>query len=219
MIEKIFVKETGEYISTRFQKSENSFCLIILAHGAGIDMYSDFMISIQNHLVNRNIASMCFNFGYKEKGKKLPGSKKALNYEFKAVFNYVKEKYSEFPLFIGGKSMGGRVSTKVLGELEGVLGLIFLGFPVHPPGKPEKPPENYLLEITHPMLFLQGTRDNFSKKDTTENIVLKLKNAELFWLEGGDHSWKPNKSVGVSQEELIERASIKIEEFCRQFLS
>ncbi|OLS26903.1 MAG: hypothetical protein HeimC3_06600 [Candidatus Heimdallarchaeota archaeon LC_3] len=218
MIEKVFVKETEEYIYVRIQTTNNPLCLIILAHGAGVDMYSDFMVLIQKYLLDRNIASICFNFGYKEKGKKLPGSKKALDFEYKAVWKYVKEKYPEFPLFIGGKSMGGRVSTRIINDLDGVLGLVFLGFPVHPPGKPDKPPEDYMFKIGTPMLFLQGSRDNFSKKEPIESIIPKLKDAELFWLERGDHSWKPSKSTAVTQEELIEKASHRIEKFCRQIL-
>ena len=114
--------------------------------------------------------------------------------------------------------MGGRVSSKIHEYLEGVLGLIFFGFPIHAPGKPEKLPAEYIYQIKHPMLFLQGSRDSFSNKETTEKFIADLKNAELHWLEDGDHSWKPRKSSGRTQEELIEEASKLILSFCERNL-
>ncbi|MHA1984496.1 MAG: alpha/beta hydrolase family protein [Candidatus Hodarchaeales archaeon] len=216
MTEKIFLKEFNEYVSIRFQSPKKPFCLIVFTHGAGNDINSDFMVLNQKFLLEQNIASFCFNFVYKEKGKKLSGSKKALDIEYKAVWRYVNEKYPDIRKFAGGKSMGGRVSSRVVNELTGVLGLVFFGFPIHAPGKPDKLPADYIYQITHPMLFLQGTRDNFSKKETAEEFIPKLKKAELYWLEDGDHSWKPRKSSGKKQEELIENASKLIQEFCKQ---
>jgi predicted alpha/beta-hydrolase family hydrolase len=171
----------------------------------------------QKFLLNQNIATLCFNFVYKEKGKKLPGSKKALDLEYKSVWGHIRQKYPNLPTFAGGKSMGGRVSTRVVDDLEGVLGLIFFGFPIHAPGKPDKLPDEYIYQIKQPMLFLQGTRDNFSKKDATEQFISNLKNAELYWLEDGDHSWKPRKSSGRTQGDLIEAASMFILNFCKKY--
>ncbi|MHA1992452.1 MAG: alpha/beta hydrolase family protein [Candidatus Hodarchaeales archaeon] len=216
MTEKIFLEELNEYVSIRFQSPKNPLCLIVFAHGAGNDIDSDFMILNQKFLLEQNIASFCFNFVYKEKGKKLPGSKKALDLEYKAIWEYVVKKYPDIYKFAGGKSMGGRVSSRVVNELAGVFGLVFFGFPIHAPGKPDKLPTDYIYQITYPMLFLQGTRDNFSQKEPTEEFIPKLKKAELHWLEDGDHSWKPRKSSGRTQEELIESASKQIKEFCEQ---
>ena len=85
--------------------SKTSYCLFVLAHGAGNDIQSDFITSIQEILEENNIATFCFNFVYKENGKKLPGSKKGLNDEYLDVWTYIEEKYPNLPLFAGGKSM------------------------------------------------------------------------------------------------------------------
>ena len=103
--------------------------------------------------MERNIGSLCFNFRYKEQGKKSPGSRKALNVEYKTFWDYTKEKYSKFPLFAGGKSMGGRVSTLVIDELKEAKGLVFLGFPMHAPGQFDKLVEDCFYKITHRCYF------------------------------------------------------------------
>jgi len=203
-----------ESVSARENVPDDAICLLVLAHGAGNDIKADFMVNIQKALAKERVGSFCFNFGYKEKGKKLPGSRKKLNEEYKAVWDYVKVQYSEHSLFAGGKSMGGRVATRVVTELEACKGLVFLGFPLHPPGKSDKEPEPTLFNTQAPMLFLQGSRDPFSNKEAVERVMPKLKTAVLHWLEGGDHSWKTRKKDNRKTEELLEEASKHINAFC-----
>ncbi len=220
MENKILFDGINEEVTTRLLLPKNPICLYVFGHGAGAGIDHDFIKTFQNILFKKNIASFTFNFVYKEKGKKLPSSKKAVDSEYKAVWKYIKTNFADqYPLFAGGKSMGGRVSTRIADDLTGVKGLIFLGFPIHTPGKPDKVVGDYIQNIEIPMLFLQGSKDPMSTKDVAENLMKKLYDAHLYWLEGGKHSWETNKSAKKSQDQLMDEASDQLVQFCKAIIA
>ena len=214
-MEKILLNEIGKEISIRLRMPDNPLCLCLFGHGAGAGIDHDFIVNIQEALFKRNIATFTFNFVYKEQGKKLPTSKKAVDNEYRTVWKYVSDKYSDLQLFAGGKSMGGRVSTRVVYDLFNIRGLIFLGFPIHSPGKPDKVVGDYIKAITTPMLFLQGSKDPFGTKEVAEKLIKEIPNAKLYWLDGGKHSWETTKKNTKSQSQLMEEACDQIVEFCK----
>ncbi|MFN2492356.1 MAG: alpha/beta family hydrolase [Pyrinomonadaceae bacterium] len=200
---------------------------LILGHGAGSNQLSPFMQLFANGLAERGIDAMTFNFLYTEKGKRAPDPKDKLESCYRAVIE-VAQKHKNFKgnrIVIGGKSMGGRIASQVAAtesSLErgdssalskaltsqrtpndSIDGLILLGYPLHPPGKPQQLRDQHLKSIGAPMLFVQGSRDAFG---TSEEIRTVIKNqrlaATLYVIEGGDHSFKVPKSSGVTQQQI-----------------
>src|SRR5438270_5580967 len=131
----------------------------ILGHGAGADQNSDFMARFATGLAARGINVVTFNFLYTEQGRRVPDANKALEACFRAVIEAVRHKRIG-RLVIGGKSMGGRIASQVAAaSAPGVEGLVFLGYPLHPPGRADQLRAKHLPDITVPMLFVQGSRD------------------------------------------------------------
>jgi predicted alpha/beta-hydrolase family hydrolase len=169
-------------------------CLII-AHGAGGPMYSPFITFFHKGLAEKGYLTVKFNFPYMEARRKVPDKREVLEANYRQVIEEVKRsKYHPKRVFVGGKSMGGRIASQVAAEGEDVAGLFFLGYPLHRPGRPEMLRDEHLYRIEKPMLFLSGTRDQFAKKELLEEVVSKLGDkAEIHWIEGGDHSFNTNQ--------------------------
>jgi uncharacterized protein len=164
---------------------------IILAHGAGQGMASPFMTYFHKELASRGFLSVKFNFDYMEAGKSVPDPQPKLQARYRSVIEGVREEHNPKQIVIGGKSMGGRVASYVAGDTPGVTGLVFLGYPLHPPGKQDRLRDEHLYGLKLPMLFLSGTKDPFAERDLLEKVVAKIgTNATLVWMEGGDHSLK-----------------------------
>ncbi|MHA2501791.1 MAG: alpha/beta hydrolase family protein, partial [Candidatus Kariarchaeaceae archaeon] len=132
---------------------------------------------------------------------------------FEEVWAHVAATH-DLPMYVAGKSYGGRVGSMMLDRLPICRGLIFFGYPFHPPGKPEKLRTEHLYDITLPMLFLQGERDEFATADLVHDFVGNHEYARLIWLEDGDHSWKARKKSGFSQADHIRRAAVEVQTFC-----
>ena len=181
---------------------------IILGHGAGANQLSGFMRESAQSLAARGIDAMTFNFLYTEQKRKLPDSKERLESCYRAVIdaalNHPKLKKNR--LVIGGKSMGGRIASQVAAEgADGIQGLVFLGYPLHPPGRPDKLRDAHLKDISAPMLFVQGSRDAFGTGEEIRGVIKKLRfPAKLYVVEGGDHSFKVAKSAGVTPQQVHE---------------
>jgi uncharacterized protein len=121
----------------------------------------------------------------------VPDRPPVLEQAWRDAIDAAREEFRELPLFIGGKSMGGRISSHVASQgVEGVTGLIFLGYPLHPPGQPAKRRDAHLPAIKEPMLFVQGTRDPFGTADEIRELLPSLQHATLHEVAGGDHSFK-----------------------------
>ena len=159
---------------------------LLLGHGAGADQSSNFMVSFAEGLAARGIDVVTFNFLYTEQGRRAPDRNEKLEACYRAAIAAVKAEGNpkQDRLMIGGKSMGGRIASQVAAEgVEELAGLVFLGYPLHPPGKPDQLRSEHLSKIGKPMLFVQGARDPFGTPDELRPIVKKLK-ASLYAVEG-----------------------------------
>jgi uncharacterized protein len=181
---------------------------VVLGHGAGANQLSGFMRMAAGGLAARGIDAMTFNFLYKERGKSVPDPKARLESCYRAVIDAALKhgKLKGNKLIIGGKSMGGRIASQVAAaNPDGIDGLVFLGYPLHPPGNPEKLRDAHLKDVRAPMLFVQGARDTFGTADEIRAVIKRLRlPATLYVIEGGDHSFKVPKSAGVPQPEVYE---------------
>ena len=182
---------------------------IILAHGAGNDMYNPLIAAAAGGLCLEGFLTLRFNFLYKEQGRKSPDSQKKLVNTWNSVFHYLKG-HPEFAVdnvVAAGKSMGGRVASQMAaaGELP-VQGLIFLGYPLHAPGKKDKLRDSHLYDIKAPQLFFAGTRDSLCDLELLKKVLARIKVArELEVIDGGDHSFKMPKSAETSPQQVYDR--------------
>jgi predicted alpha/beta-hydrolase family hydrolase len=201
---------------------------VILGHGAGSNQLSPFMRLFASGLAARGFDAMTFNFVYMEQGRRVPDPKAKLEACYRAVIEAAKQKkdLKGNRLVIGGKSMGGRIASQVAAAedealpdgqaSEDLAGLVFLGYPLHPPGKPEQPRDAHLKDIRAPMLFVQGSRDAFGTPNELRAVIKRLRlPATLFTIEGGDHSFKVAKSSGVRQERVYESTMDEIARWLR----
>jgi hypothetical protein len=159
-------------------------------------------------LAERGLDVVTFNFLYMEQGRKIPDPKPRLEGCYRAVIDTVRKHRTlkKNRLVIGGKSMGGRIASQVAAaDGAGIEGLVFLGYPLHPPGRPDKMRAEHLANIKAPLLFLQGSRDAFGTPDEIRDATKKMKlRATFHVIESGDHSFKVPKSSGVPQQEVYE---------------
>jgi len=192
---------------------------IVLGHGAGADQLSGFMRLVASGLAARGLDAITFNFLYKEQRRSAPDPKARLESCYRAVIETVikDRKLKSNRLVIGGKSMGGRIASQVAAaEGERVAGLVFLGYPLHPPGRPDKLRDEHLPEIKAPMLFCQGARDTFGTEDEIKAIIKKHKlRANLYVIESGDHSFKVPKSL-KPQPQVYEDVMDEVARWCRE---
>ncbi|MBE4393771.1 alpha/beta family hydrolase [Vibrio parahaemolyticus] len=176
--------------------------LFVFAHGAGAGMEHDFMTAVAKGLVEQGIRVVRFNFPYMvkraEDGKKRPPDRAPKLLE---AYEEVITHFTSQPIVIGGKSMGGRMSS-LLADNELVAGIACLGFPFHPPGKPEKYKGEHLASIEKPTLILQGERDTFGKREEFDSFALS-EQVKVSFLPDGDHSFKPRKSSGYTEASNI----------------
>lgn len=187
---------------------------LTLGHGAGANQSSGFMRLFANGLAERGLDVMTFNFLYSERGRGAPDPKAKLEACYKAVIEAAAKhkKLTGNKIAVGGKSMGGRIGSQVAAAGSSkISALVFLGYPLHPPGNLEKMRDAHLPEIKAPMLFLQGARDAFGTTEELRAVIKKHKlNATLYEIAGGDHSFKVPKSVGLAQEQVYELAMDEI---------
>jgi uncharacterized protein len=199
-------------------KRERNGVTIVLGHGAGADQLSGFMRMVAGGFAERGLDAMTFNFLYKEKGKSVPDPKAKLESCYRAVIDAALKhrKLKGNQLVIGGKSMGGRIASQVAAAAGGrVAGLVFLGYPLHPPGRPDKLRDEHLKEIKAPMLFCQGSRDAFGNEEEIKAIIKKHRlPAEIYPIESGDHSFKVPKSV-KPQQQVYEDVMDEVVKWCR----
>jgi predicted alpha/beta-hydrolase family hydrolase len=182
-------------VSAEYIMPEDCICIMTLAHGAGAGMNHSFMVSLANALAEKNIGTLRFNFPFMEK-KKGPADKPAVAHQTIATaITKTQELFPSLPLFVSGKSFGGRMSSQYLSEHNNtaVKGIIFYGFPLHPAGKPSTDRAEHLKNIKQPMLFLQGTKDELATWNLIEPVCNSLKRATLIKIEGADHSFKAGK--------------------------
>jgi uncharacterized protein len=177
---------------------------LVLAHGAGAGQTSEFMVYFATELSRRGIDTVTFNFYYREIGRRIPDQNDRLEHCYRSVIETIIEtrRLPDNRLAIGGKSMGGRIASQIAADgTSGLLGLVFLGYPLHPPGKPEQLRAKHLAHIKAPMLFVQGSRDAFGTPEELRPIVNALAaRTDLYVVERADHSFKVPKSARVPQQ-------------------
>lgn len=193
---------------------------IVLGHGAGANQLSGFMRMAAAGLAARGFDVMTFNFLYKELGRSIPDPKARLESCYQAVIKTAlsHRKLKKNGLVIGGKSMGGRIASQVAAVApDNIAGLVFLGYPLHPPGRPDKMRDEHLKDIQAPMLFVQGARDTFGTAAEIQGVIKKRRlPAKLYVIEGGDHSFKVPKSLGVPQDTVYENVMDEVDKWARE---
>jgi predicted alpha/beta-hydrolase family hydrolase len=177
--------------------------IVVLAHGAGGDMHNAFLVGFAEGLADHGIVCLRFNFPYKERGSRAPDPPAVLLDAWRAAFDHART-FGD-AVWVSGKSLGGRIGSMAVAEGMRASGLVFVGYPLHPPGKPERIRDAHLDEIEVPMLFIQGTKDPFARWDLLEGVVKRLADrAVLHPVEGGDHSFRvrgqPKDDRGTGHE-------------------
>ena len=182
-------------VSAECMVPENSNCIMTLAHGAGAGMHHSFMVTLAQLLSEQSIATLRFNFPFAENKKGRPDTPAVAHQAIEAAIAKAQEIFPGLPVFVAGKSFGGRMSSQYLAAHPHpeVKGLIFYGFPLHPPGKPSTERAEHLKEVKTPMLFLQGTKDALATWNLIESVCSSLKLATLVKIEGADHAFKAGK--------------------------
>jgi predicted alpha/beta-hydrolase family hydrolase len=194
-------------VSGLLQAPDNARACLVLAHGAGAGMTHPFMASVAQGLAGRGVATLRYQFPYMERGSKRPDSPWLAQAAVRAVVTEAGRLAPGLPLFAGGKSFGGRMTSQAQGQspLPGVCGLAFLGFPLHPPGKASGERGEHLLAVHIPMLFLQGSRDDFADTNFLMPLVERLgTRATLKVFADADHSFHVPARSGRKDAEVLE---------------
>jgi uncharacterized protein len=199
--------ETGKAgaVSALLLRPDAARACFVFAHGAGGGMTHSFMEAFAAGLCRRSIASLRFQFPYMEKGSKRPDPPAIAQAAVRAAVAEARRRCPELPLIAGGKSFGGRMTSQAqaAAPLEGVRGLAFLGFPLHPSGKPSSDRAAHLADVHIPMLFLQGTRDSLAETGLIEPVVKNLSLATLHLVDGADHSFHVLARSGRKDSEVL----------------
>ena len=182
-------------VSAECMIPEKSKCIITLAHGAGAGMHHTFMVTLAQLLSEQGIATMRFNFPFAENKKGRPDTPAVAHQAIEAAIAKAQKLFPELPLFVAGKSFGGRMTSQYLSAHpnETTKGIIFYGFPLHPPSKPSTERAEHLKDVKTPMLFLQGTKDELATWKLIESVCSSLKLATLVKIEGANHAFKAGK--------------------------
>jgi predicted alpha/beta-hydrolase family hydrolase len=193
-------------VSALLERPGNAEQLLVLAHGAGAGMTHPFMESLSTELASVGFATLRYQFPYMEERRRIPNAPAVLFATVRAAIRAASQAAPDLPLFAGGKSMGGRMTSQAAAErsLDGVRGLVFFGFPLHPPNRPGTTRATHLAKVTVPMLFLQGTRDTFADLKLLRPICTELRpQATLHLIKEADHSFHVPKSTGKTDLEVL----------------
>jgi len=177
----------------------------VVAHGAGTAMDHPFLVAFTDGLADRGVAAVRFNFPYTERGDRAPDRAPVLEDCYRAVLRAVRDDPAlSGRLVIGGKSMGGRMASHLAAAGEAVEGLLFLGYPLHPAGRPLQLRAAHLPRITAPMLFLTGTRDALCPLEALRPVLAGLPSATLHVVDDGDHSFTVRKKSGRTPADVMD---------------
>lgn len=196
-------------VSAAYDRPSAPAATLVVAHGAGAGMEHPFLTGFTGALNALGLATLRFNFPYREAGRRFPDRPPVAVAAWRAAMAAAAaeaERYGdEGPLWAAGKSFGGRMASVAVADGMPAAGLVYLGYPLHAPGKPEKLRDGHLYGLTLPMLFLQGSRDTFATPQILEDVVARIgPNAVLQWVDGGDHSFaiagrkRPAEEAGAS---------------------
>jgi hypothetical protein len=182
---------TAGAVSTARLAPVGAVATLVLAHGAGAGMDHPFLAGFCRAIADSRVATFRFNFPYVERGRRSPDTEAVLRQTWLAAFEAGRERSGGLPLLAGGKSLGGRVASMVVADGMPVAGLVFLGYPLHAPGRPEGIRDEHLERISVRMLFLQGTADPFAQTELLRSVLERLGDRATYApFEGGDHSFR-----------------------------
>ena len=185
---------------------------LVLGHGAGAGQSSPFMVRVAKGLASRGISTSTFDFPYMIAKRHMPDKPPVLESTWRDAIAEATGTFASLPLFIGGKSMGGRIATQVAAQERGnVRGVVLLGYPLHPPGKPQQRRDAHLPAIDIPMLFVQGSRDTFGTSADIAALLPSLRQATVHEVAGGDHSFKTS-----GKKDTLEPIMDTVAEWIRQ---
>jgi predicted alpha/beta-hydrolase family hydrolase len=193
-------------VSALLNRPADAQAILALAHGAGAGMNHPFLESLSTQLANVGIATLRYQFPYMEAQRRMPDPPAVLTATVAAAVRTASETAAGMPVLAGGKSMGGRMTSQAAaeGQLEGVAGLVFFGFPLHPPNRPGTKRADHLAKVKLPMLFLQGTKDAFADLKLLRPILANLGPlATLHIIEEADHSFHVPKKSGKTDGEIL----------------
>lgn len=199
-------------VSVAAQRPPAAWATLVLAHGAGAGLDHPFLVGFTDALLQSGIATLRFNFPYREAGRRMPGPPAHAIATWRAVLDRVRgEAPAGEPLWAAGKSYGGRMASMAEAERPlGIAGLVYLGYPLHPPGDPDRERAAHLLRIAVPQLFVEGTHDPFvMPHEGLERAVEACHDARIAWIEGGGHSFevkgqkRPADEVGAGLAPLV----------------
>jgi predicted alpha/beta-hydrolase family hydrolase len=212
------VEVEGGTVTARHFAAATSGPLLVLGHGAGADQRHRFMVAIASRLAERGVAVVTFNFLYTERKRRSPDRAPVLEATWTSVLDAVVGRLDPVrTIAVGGKSMGGRIASMVAASKPGskawqrVGGLVLLGYPLHPPGQPEKPRVAHLPSIDVPILIVQGTRDTFGTREEIEPVFDALKTrVDYEFIDGGDHSFAVPRSSGHTEGDILDRVADRV---------
>ncbi len=191
-------------VETATHEASDPFASLAVAHGAGANMDHPFMVGFARRMAELEVTTVRFNFVYTQKGRKAPDPEPRLRAAWLAVFDDLRERFPTLAAFAGGKSLGGRIASMCVADGMPAAGLVFLGYPLHPPGKTDRVRDEHLYRIDVPMLFIQGTADPFAQPAVLRTVIERLgARAAYAPIEGGDHSFnvrgarRPPAEVGA----------------------
>jgi len=213
--------ETGAATTALVYPAFSPIATLILGHGAGAGQRSAFMVNMARMVATLGVDVVTFNFLYTEQKRRIPDRPPVLESCYRAIIDGVRNhlESASARLFIGGKSMGGRIATQVAaadGDLP-VTGLVLLGYPLHPPGRPEQRRDKHLPAIGRPMLFVQGSRDAFGTPAELSPVLESLdRRATLHVVAGGDHSFKLSRTDAAVQAAALDDVARTVVEWIQQ---
>lgn len=203
----------GGALPARSTEPPGARAVYVMAHGAGAGMDHPFLADMSARLAARGVATLRFQFPYMHAGSKRPDPPAVLMAAVRAAVDAALAALPGLPLVAGGKSMGGRMTSQLMAgdPHPAVRGLVFLGFPLHPAGKPGRARADHLASVQAPMLFLQGTRDRLAELDLVRAVVADLgARAELHVVEGGDHSFDVLKRSGRDRDQVYDELADRV---------
>jgi hypothetical protein len=204
---RFVASESAGDVSAIFERPPGADLALVLAHGAGAGMRHAFLNALAARLVDRSVAVFRYQFPYMEQGSRRPSPKPLLLATVRSAVREASRLAGDLPLFAGGKSMGGRMTSLALaGEADpNVRGLVFFGFPLHAAGRAGAERGDHLAEVANPLLFLQGTRDALADLERLGPLVRELGDrATMHVVEGADHSFHVLKRSGRDDEQVLD---------------
>jgi predicted alpha/beta-hydrolase family hydrolase len=200
------VIDGGSTVSALAIDAPAATAALVLAHGAGAGMTHPFMQALAEALAAQQVATLRFQFPYMQAGSKRPDPPALCHRAVRSAVDVAAERWPELPLFAGGKSFGGRMTsqTQAIAPLVRVHGLVFFGFPLHPAGKPSTTRAEHLQDIRCPLLFLQGSRDTLADLALLRGLMPTLPTAQLHLVDGADHTFHVPARSGRSDADVVE---------------